>query len=310
MTNQIGVVEVRQIQEELASSDVDVVAVLRKCKILARRLHSDQFAQWVDWELNGYPKDAEVPEYRTVHPVHYASFSNGYWSVQQQPISTFLIDKEWRHLFEPFPYRAGITAVKTLAATKGGAMFERNEFRFLLKNKVVDLPCHQFWSQISDVELKQIISAVTNRLLDFIMDIEAENPNAGEAPASDIPVSPEKVQRLVQNYFHGPVGNIAQHSSGFSQTATLNVDQVRELVATIRSDLAAVPQLEPATRASADAQLATIDAQLAAPTPNEGIVREAGRSLRTIVEGAIAGAVVQPGVWQAIVGSMKSLFGP
>jgi hypothetical protein len=299
----------RQIQEELASSDVDVVAVLRKCKILARRLHSDQFAQWVDWELNGYPKDTDVPEYRTVHPVHYASFSNGYWSIQQQPISTLLIDKEWRHLFEPFRYRAGIAAVKTLAATKGGGMLERNELRFLLKDKVVDLPCHQFWSQISDVELKQIVSAVTNRLLDFVMDIEAENPHAGEAPTSEIPVPPERVQQLVQNYFHGPVGNIAQNSTSFSQTATLNVDQVRELVATIRSELAAV-QLEPATRASADAQLATIDAQLTAPTPNEGIVREAGRSLRTIVEGAIAGAVVQPGVWQAIAASLKALFGP
>jgi hypothetical protein len=299
----------RQIQEELASSDVDVVAVLRKCKILARRLHSDQFAQWVDWELNGYPKDAEVPEYRTVHPVHYASFSNGYWSVQQQPISVLLIDKEWRHVFEPFPYRAGIAAVKTLASTKGGGMLDRNDFRFLLTNKVVDLPCHQFWSQISDVELKQIVSAVANRLLDFVMDIEAENPNAGEAPASEIPVSPEKVQQLVQNYFHGPVGNIAQNSSGFSQTATVNVDQVRELVTTIRAEFANV-QLEPATRASADAQLATIDAQLSAPTPNEGIVREAGRSLRTIIEGAVAGAIVQPGVWQGILDVMTKLLGP
>jgi hypothetical protein len=200
--------------------------------------------------------------------------SASYWSIQQQPISTFLIDKEWRHLFEPFPYRAGIAAVKTLAATKGGGMLERNEFRFLLENKVVDLPCHQFWSQISEVELKQIVSAATNRLLDFVMDIEAENPNAGEAPASETPVPPEKVQQLVHNYFHGPVGNIAQNSSGFSQTATLNVDQVRELVATIRFELAAV-QLAPATRSSADAELATIDAQLAGPTPNESIVREA-----------------------------------
>src|SRR5262245_48857660 len=126
----------RQIQQELASSDVDVVAVLRKCKILARRLHSEQFAKWVDSELNGYPGDAEVPEYRTVHPSHYASFSNGYQTVQQQPIPTLMIDKEWRHFFEPFPYRAGIAAIQSLAASESGGMQERNEFRFLLKNKV------------------------------------------------------------------------------------------------------------------------------------------------------------------------------
>lgn len=298
----------RQIQDELASSDVDVAAVLRKCKILARRLHSDQFAQWVDWELNGYPKDVEVPDYRTVHPVHYASFSNGYWSIQQTPISTLLIDKEWRHQFEPFPYRAGIEAIKTLAAAKHGGMLDRNDFRFLLKGKVVDLPCHQFWSQISDVELKQIISAVTNRLLDFVMDIEAENPNAGEAPLGEIPVAPEKVQQLVNNHFHGPVGNIAQNSSAFSQTATLNFDQVRDLVTAIRGQLAAAPLNEPA-QATVEAKLATIDAQLASPVPNEGIVREAGRSLRTIIEGAIAGAIVQPEVWHPILHALGSLFG-
>jgi hypothetical protein len=298
----------RQIQDELASSDVDVAAVLRKCKILARRLHSDQFAQWVDWELNGYPKDAEVPAYRTVHPVHYASFSNGYWSIKQHPISTLLIDKEWREHFEPFPYRAGIEAIKTLAINDGGGMLDRNDFRFLLKNKVVDLPCHQFWSQISEVELKQIISAVTNRLLDFVMDIEAENPNAGEAPPTEVPVAPEKVQQLVHNHFHGPVGNIAQNSSSFSQTATLNFAQVRELVTTIRRRLETAPLKEPA-QATAEAQLATMDAQLASPAPNEGIVREAGRSLRTIIEGAIAGAIVQPEVWRPILHALGSLIG-
>lgn len=141
------------------------------------------------------------------------------------------------------------------------------------------------------------------------MDVEAENPNAGEAPASEIPVAPERVQQLVHNHFHGPVGNIAQNSSGFSQTATLNFDRVRELVTTIRSELTAVP-LEPAARATANAQFATIDAQLTAPTPNASIVREAGRSLRAIIEGAVAGAIVQPGVWQPILAAMTSLFGP
>ena len=299
----------RQIQDELASSDVDVVAVLRKCKILARRLHSDQFAQWVDWELNGYPADAEVPAYRTVHPVHYASFSNGYWSIQQHPISTLLIDKEWRRHFEPFLYRAGIEAVKALAASDGGGMLQRNDLRFLLKYKAVDLPCHQFWSKISEVELKQIISAVTNRLLDFVMDIEAANPNAGEAPPSEVPVPPGKVQQLVHNHFHGPVGNIAQNSSSFRQTATLNFDQVREVAIAIRTQLATAP-FEQSARATAEAQLATIDAQLASPSPNEGIVREAGRSLRTIIEAAIAGAIVQPGVWHPILNALGSLFGP
>src|SRR4051812_36788498 len=101
---------------------------------------------------------------------------------------------------------------------------------------------------------------------------------------------------LVKNHFHGPVGNVAQNSSSFTQSATLNFDQLRELANTIRTQLATARLKEP-EKATVEAQLTTIDAQLASPAPNEGIIREAGRSLRTIIEGAIAGAIVQPEVW-------------
>lgn len=298
----------RQIQDELASSNIDIGAVLRKCKILARRLHSEEFARWVDWELNGYPKDVPVPEYRTVHPQHYASFSNGYQTVQQQPVSALIIDKQWRHIFEPFPYREGIEAVKALAYNDGGGTLDRSDFRFLLKGKVIDLPCARFWSEVSNVELKQILSAVTSRLLDFVMDIEAENPNAGEAPVGEVPVAAERVQQLIQNNFFASVGNMAQHSSGFVQSAALDVDKLRALLIAVRAQLEK-EALDSAVRVDAEAQVTTIDAQLSAPHPNGGIVREAGRSLRTIVEGAVAGAISQPGPWRAIFETMTEIFG-
>ena len=54
----------REIQNELARSGADVTAVLRKCKILAARLGSAEFAKWVDFHLGGYPEDQPIPEYR------------------------------------------------------------------------------------------------------------------------------------------------------------------------------------------------------------------------------------------------------
>jgi hypothetical protein len=53
----------------LASDDCDVTTLLRKCKILASRLSSKEFAQWVGCELNGYPESEALPEYRlSNHP--------------------------------------------------------------------------------------------------------------------------------------------------------------------------------------------------------------------------------------------------
>ena len=43
----------RDIQNDLSGPSGDITTVLRKCKILAARLGSDEFSRWVDWELNG-----------------------------------------------------------------------------------------------------------------------------------------------------------------------------------------------------------------------------------------------------------------
>src|SRR5258708_5087977 len=69
------------------------------------------------------------------------------------------------------------------------------------------------------------------------MDIEGENPNAGEAPVSEIPVAPEGVQQLVNNNFYGPVGNVAQHSSEFHQAATMNVSELRNIADSVEEHL-------------------------------------------------------------------------
>ena len=84
---------------------------------------------------------------------------------------------------------------------------------------------------------------------------------------------------------------------------------MRELATAIRGALAADELKEP-ERASAEAQLTTIDAQLASPAPNVGIIREAGHSLRAIIEGAIGGAIIQPELWHPILHKLHTLFGP
>lgn len=297
----------RQLQDELAAADVDVVVVLRKCKILARRLHSKQFAEWVDFELDGYPESAEIPAYRLVRPAHYASFSNGYWKAEKQPVPTLLIDEEYRHLFEPRLERAPIETIKELAA-KGGGVLHRNELRFLLKGQIVDLPCYAFWSEVPGTQFAQIVGSVTNRLLDFVIAIEQENPDAGEAPASQVPVEQDRVVQLVTNYFQAPVANVAQQSHGFTQSVAVTVVQWRELASRAREAMREAP-LESGLQATAEAQVSTIEAQVASPAPNSVILTEAGRSLRAVVEGALANVTSQPGAWTWVVDALRGLLG-
>ncbi|WP_411860517.1 AbiTii domain-containing protein [Klebsiella aerogenes] len=45
----------REIQQAATDPSFDLPSLLRKCKILASRLGSPEFKQWVNFELNGYP---------------------------------------------------------------------------------------------------------------------------------------------------------------------------------------------------------------------------------------------------------------
>jgi hypothetical protein len=296
----------REIQQELSSRDVDVETVLRKCKILARRLQSDSLAEWVERELNGYPEDAEIPPYRTVTPHSYASFTDGNHSVADYPIAPVLIEEKYRYLFESFPYREGIATVKALSTGDGG-IIDRSHLKFLLKGKVVDMPAYRLYTRISPIEMSRIITVVLSRVLDFTMDIEAENPDAGEAPANAIPVAPERVNQLVIHHFWGNIGNIAQHSSAFNQTASINISDVGEVVDKIEQHLNDLDS-DPARRSDVETHIATIKSQLAASEPNLSIIRKAGHSLRAILENIAADMLTNPDVWSAFAARLHTLL--
>jgi hypothetical protein len=133
--------------------------------------------------------------------------------------------------------------------------------------------------------MSRIITAAVSRILDFTLDIEAENPDAGEAPVDDVPVAAEKVDRLLTNHFYGFVGNIAQNSSAFNQTASINLSDVRELVGAIEQHLDDLNS-DRAARASVEAQIETIKTELAADKPMSRLfekrVTPFGQSLRTL----------------------------
>jgi hypothetical protein len=219
----------RDIQNDLASADGDVTTVLRKCKILAARLGSDQFANWVDWELNGYPESQPTPEYRRLTIIYYASFMNTAWRVPQQPVPLQLVPEEYREPFRYIEFRDGIAKACSLMRGKQGATIHRPELIFALQGRMYpDMNCQGVWGQIPVNEFEQLVSAVKNRILDFSLKIETENPEAGEASPNTQPVPLEKLQPLVQNTFYGPVGNLAQNSEQFNQTASIGL-QTQEL---------------------------------------------------------------------------------
>jgi len=105
----------------------------------------------------------------------------------------------------------------------------------------------------------------------------------------------------------GGVQSTQHQTVTYSQS---DLTDLNRLVAELTAHLGELP-LEPTQRRNAAAQVATLKAQLA-DEPDPVIVRQAGRTLRNVTEGAIgsllATAVTEPGVWTWIQEVMQRLF--
>lgn len=126
----------REIQTDLASADGQVTTVLRKCKILASRLGSDEFARWVEWELNGYPESQPTPEYRCLSITYYASFMNSAWRVPKQPVPLQVVPEKYRDSFRYIEFREGVAKADSSIRAKKGAVIQRPELIFALQGNM------------------------------------------------------------------------------------------------------------------------------------------------------------------------------
>jgi len=55
-----------ELQRESLDSNSDIVSLLRKSYLIARKLYLTDFEKWINDELNGYKDQKETPEYRCV----------------------------------------------------------------------------------------------------------------------------------------------------------------------------------------------------------------------------------------------------
>ena len=69
--------------------------------------------------------------------------------------------------------------------------------------------CVQAWKEISKEKITAALDAVRKKILSFVLEIESENPEAGEATINSDPVPQERVTQIFNNFISGNVQNLA-----------------------------------------------------------------------------------------------------
>jgi hypothetical protein len=223
----------REIQSAAIDSNTDLATLLRKCKVLAARLGNQEFKVWVDNELSGYKSKNVLPEYRVLDVFskgHFAGPFNSGMNNADIPLSC--IPEEYREMMSKSYMMQPVASIEALISkSKSGSVEEPWNPDFVAmvgRDMYTNMWCMQAWKVIPKGAIVAALSEIRNRILSFVLEIEAEDPEAGEAALNSTPVSQEKVHQIFLTTINGNVQNIATGSNDFEQNIN-NTDTNTEL---------------------------------------------------------------------------------
>ena len=223
---QFGQKEVRmsllaEIQNECIAKDGSVTRLLRLCLQLAARLKHDPLKTWVLHELNGYPDATSIPSYRLCSTRSRGFFYDGYRQATLDIPMSVLVDEPIRARFSEARLTQPIRQYEELLTEKSDGSFQipwPQELALYYGPKVSTIQCLRMWQDLPRIAVAGLVDSVKTRVLSMVLDIEAENPMAGDIPGGTLPIPESKVAQIFNtNIYGGQVGNLATGSSGVVQ---------------------------------------------------------------------------------------------
>jgi hypothetical protein len=222
----------REIQDSAIGTSTSIEVLLRQCVLLSARLHLVPLREWANLELNGYPKDATLPPYRPVFTTNVRANLSGAFgrSATNAGLASTSIPDEYDFVREQLFHsevREGVPQIEALVAT-GETSFQipwPPEVLAPLQGFFYqDMIVVDAWQVIPATVFATTLSGIRDRVLQFAIDIEAENPEAGEAAPGDVPIE----ERLVTQIFHttilGDNNSVATAGGDVTQNVSTTID--------------------------------------------------------------------------------------
>lgn len=219
------------LQKDILNSEIDILSILRKAKIIASKLNLVDFENWINNELNGYENYESIPEYRTVYGELKAN--NPYHGLIPIIMSSDLLSQiNSRKLFDP------ISEIVSLANSN-------QSITYVLPKEASDLLCsnsgvnYQCYFIVAASQLTRIIESVKNNLLEWCLRLEKDGIVGDDFEFSDVEINKAKeIQQVFynSNIINGNVNN-SQMSSGNNTTNSFNLNNVDELIQKVKNSI-------------------------------------------------------------------------
>lgn len=239
-----------EIQLAAVDGTTNLAVLLRKLKLFAARVGSQPIEDWVQFESNGYPDGAAVPDYR-VWSLHLKGHFSGLAGsgLRNAPIPMACIPKAVRSSYMHYECRASIASIEdTLQRSDRETTIELStgDLSLALGMKVYNyMNCVQVWAEFSTMNFVEVSNAVRNRVLDLAVALWREFPEAGNvgAPRSQ-PAEVERVTHIFNTVVTGGAASIVGVANNSSVVANAVTGDVVAMTQALSANGVALDDIE------------------------------------------------------------------
>lgn len=231
---------VLELQQEILSTNCDILSALRKAHVIARKLDLVEFDNWIQGELQGYKKHSEIPDYRSVHGSLQA------WNPYRGWIPAIIPSSEMEQTICNHKLRDSLSSLIELYNNNSTGSFEIQFNGEILSalNEMFDVPIEmKFVLKVGAHQLKGIIEHIKDYLLQWTMDLEqAGIMGEGLSFTSEEKSAAQTLSGTINNYYgttsviNAPVNN-SPIVNGNSNTANFNYNDVERIMAELSDAL-------------------------------------------------------------------------
>ena len=127
-----------ELQSDLVDTQKPISPILLKLRLLAAKLGSEDLEAWVKFESEGYPTEAELPDYRKLSMAMNGHFDFGFGKqLTNAPIPSLLVKQEVGEQWTYFSLRESAAAIDSMIEScNEGLSLDLSNLILVLQSKV------------------------------------------------------------------------------------------------------------------------------------------------------------------------------
>ncbi len=202
-----------QIIKDLANGTADIQTALKRTKVLLQELNNDKLLQWVNYEIEGYPENADIPDYRIIGGQVYGTYFKGSIATHVQynhvPISLGNLPDEIKNDILTIKITQGIEALNAMVIEsrrkENGGLTRlipselyphiaqaNNDFGMIIVTASVEL---------NMAEILNIFPKIESKLLDILLFLEKQFGKLDDLDINTESKSEEELERITNHIY-------------------------------------------------------------------------------------------------------------